>query len=42
MSRHEWKALSLSIDQKPDRPDEKERILNFGGRIFGQKNEKGE
>jgi hypothetical protein len=41
LARHEWKSLPLSSDQKPDRPDERERILNFGGRIFSQKNERG-
>lgn len=28
------KALALSDDHKPDRPDEKERIIKKGGRVF--------
>ena len=39
---YEWKVVPLSDDQKPDRPDEKERILKFGGRVFAQTNEEGE
>lgn len=42
MTHHQWQVLPLSLDQKPERPDERERILKFGGRIFSQKNEKGE
>jgi hypothetical protein len=42
MARHEWRAIELTSDHKPDRPDENQRILEFGGRIFSQKNERGE
>ncbi len=38
----EWTIFPLSIDQKPDRPDERQRILKFGGRVFAQTNEQGE
>ena len=30
------------MDQKPERPDERQRILKFGGRVFAQTNEQGE
>ena len=33
---YEWKAIPLSNDQKPDRKDEKERIIANGGRVFSQ------
>lgn len=39
---HEWTAYPLSIDQKPDRPDEKQRIIKNGGRVFAQTNETGD
>ena len=29
----QWKSIPLSSDQKPEREDEKKRILEFGGRI---------
>lgn len=38
----EWTIFPLSIDQKPDRPDERQRILKFGGRVFAQTNEQGD
>jgi hypothetical protein len=36
-----WRVIELTIDQKPDRPDEHDRVIKNGGRIFSQKNEKG-
>ena len=39
---HEWTVIPLSVDQKPDRQDEKERIIKNGGRVFAQKSETGE
>lgn len=41
-SEFEWVAFPLSDDQKPERPDEMQRILKFGGRVFAQTNEYGE
>jgi serine/threonine protein phosphatase PrpC len=38
----QWSVIPLSVDQKPERPDEKQRILKFGGRVFAQTNEQGE
>ncbi|KAM3139175.1 hypothetical protein pb186bvf_008773 [Paramecium bursaria] len=32
-----WRAIELSIDQKPSRQEEKQRIINFGGRVECQK-----
>jgi serine/threonine protein phosphatase PrpC len=33
---YDWKVVPLSNDQKPERPDERERILQAGGRVFCQ------
>ena len=35
---YEWEIFPLSDDQKPERPDEKQRILKAGGRVFAQTN----
>eukprot|EP01066_Platyproteum_vivax_P015086 Platyproteum_vivax@DN6710_c0_g1_i1.p1 len=37
-----WEAVSLSDDQKPDRPDEMTRILDCGGRVEAFKGQDGE
>ena len=37
-----WKIRELSSDQKPERQDQKERVLKNGGRIECNKTEKGE
>jgi hypothetical protein len=42
LEKYSWKIKELSIDQKPDRKDEKERVLRNGGRIETNKNERGE
>ena len=34
--------VELSIDQKPDRPEEKIRVEKFGGRVFAQTNDRGD
>ena len=38
----EWTVYPLSDDQKPERPDEKQRIIKSGGRVFAQTNQQGE
>ena len=39
---YEWRVVPLSDDQKPERPDEKERIIKAGGRCFAQMSEEGQ
>jgi hypothetical protein len=39
--KYEWIIKPLSVDQKPEREDERQRILKFGGRVFSQTNEQG-
>ena len=37
----EWKNIDLTKDQKPDNPEEKERIMKNGGRVESYKDEDG-
>ena len=37
----EWKNIDLTQDQKPDNPEEKERIIKKGGRVESYKDENG-
>jgi hypothetical protein len=37
----EWVVVPLSVDQKPDRDDERERVVKNGGRVFAQTSESG-
>lgn len=37
-----WETVELSVDQKPSREDEKQRIIKAGGRVEAQVNERGQ
>ncbi len=38
LDKHSWKIKQLSIDQKPERQDERQRVLKNGGRIECNRN----
>lgn len=38
----DWTITPLSVDQKPEREDERKRIIKAGGRVECQKDERGE